>query len=185
MKQSRATIRYAKSFIDISIENNVLDKSYNDMVMVNSICSSNKDFINLLKSPIIKTDLKIKVINELFSNTLSSLTLAFFKLITNKKREGLLPEISKSFISLYKKSKNIKEVVVTTAVPLDENLRKDLMQFLKKETNSEIELKEAVDQSLIGGAIIRMDDIQFDASISSSLKSLKQKFSKNLYIENY
>ena len=75
MKQSRATIRYAKSFIDISVENNVLDTSYNDMVMVNSICSSNKDFINLLKSPIIKTDLKIKVINELFSNTLSSLTL--------------------------------------------------------------------------------------------------------------
>ena len=96
-----------------------------------------------------------------------------------------MPEISKSFISLYKKSKKIKEVVVTTAVPLDENLRKDLMQFLKKETNSEIELKEAVDESLIGGAIIRMDDIQFDASISSSLKSLKQKFSKNLYIENY
>ena len=96
-----------------------------------------------------------------------------------------MPEISKSFISLYKKSKNIKEVVVTTAVPLDENLRKDLMQFLKKETNSEIELKEAVDESLIGGAIIRMDDIQFDASISSSLNSLKQKFSKNLYIENY
>ena len=92
MKQSRATIRYAKSFIDISVENNVLDTSYNDMVMVNSICSSNKDFINLLKSPIIKTDLKIKVINELFSNTLSSLTLAFFKLIINKKREGLLPE---------------------------------------------------------------------------------------------
>ena len=48
-----------------------------------------------------------------------------------------------------------------------------------------IELKEKTDESLIGGAIIRMDDIQFDASVSSSLKHLKQKFSQNLYIENY
>jgi len=59
------------------------------------------------------------------------------------------------------------------------------MEFIKKETNSEVDLKENVDKSLIGGAIIRMDDIQFDASISSSLETLKQKFSKNLYIENY
>ena len=54
MKQSRATIRYAKSFIDISLEQNSLEKSYSDMVLIDSVCSSNKDFLNLLRSPIIK-----------------------------------------------------------------------------------------------------------------------------------
>ena len=185
MKQSRATIRYAKSFIDISLEQNSLEKSYSDMVLIDSVCSSNKDFLNLLRSPIIKTDLKIKILKELFSNNLSALTLSFISLITNKKREGLLPEISASFISLYKKNKNIKEVVVTSALPLDEDLKKSLMYYISSETGSEIDLKEKIDESLIGGAIIRMDDKQLDASISSSLKALKQKFSKNLYIENY
>tara|TARA_B100000945_G_scaffold307903_1_gene296887 strand:- start:34 stop:591 length:558 start_codon:yes stop_codon:yes gene_type:complete len=185
MKQSRATVRYAKSFIDISNEQGSLDTSYNDMMLISSICSTNKDFTNLLKSPIIKTDLKVKIINELFVGSISPLTISFITLITNKKREGLLPEISNSFIYLYKKNKNIKEVLVTTAVPLDAELRNDLMNYIKKATNSDIELKENVDDSLIGGAIIRMDDTQLDASISSSLKSLKQKFSKNLYIENY
>ena len=185
MKQSRATIRYAKSFIDISLEQNSLEKSYGDMVLIDSVCSSNKDFLNLLRSPIIKTDLKIKILKELFSNNLSALTLSFISLITNKKREGLLPEISASFISLYKKNKNIKEVVVTSALPLDEDLKRSLMDYIGSETGSEIDLKEKIDESLIGGAIIRMDDKQLDASISSSLKALKQKFSKNLYIENY
>ena len=185
MKQSRATIRYAKSFIDISLEQNSLEKSYSDMVLIDSVCSSNKDFLNLLRSPIIKTDLKIKILKELFSNNLSALTLSFISLITNKKREGLLPEISASFISLYKKNKNIKEVVVTSALPLDEDLKTSLMDYIGSETGSEIDLKEKIDESLIGGAIIRMDDKQLDASISSSLKALKQKFSKNLYIENY
>ena len=185
MKHSRATIRYAKSFIDISLEQNSLEKSYSDMVLIDSVCSSNKDFLSLLRSPIIKTDLKIKILKELFANSLSALTLSFVSLITNKKREGLLPEISASFISLYKKNKNIKEVVVTSAFALDDDLKNSLMDYISNETNSKVDLKEKIDKSLIGGAIIRMDDKQLDASISSSLKALKQKFSKNLYIENY
>ena len=60
-----------------------------------------------------------------------------------------------------------------------------MMISLKKQTDSKIELKENIDKSLIGGAIIRMDDKQLDASISSSLESLKQQFSENLYIQNY
>ena len=52
MKQSRATIRYAKSLIDISEENGVIDSSYDDMLLINSLCLSNKDLVNLLKTPI-------------------------------------------------------------------------------------------------------------------------------------
>ena len=185
MKHSRATIRYAKSLLNLSEESEVLDASYNDMVLINSICSTNKDFSNLLKTPIVKTDLKVKIFKELFSNSISSLTLSFIVLITNKKRESILAEISSSFISLYKGKKNIKEVTVTTALPLDETMRKELMNYVKAQNNSNIELIEKVDESLIGGAIIRMGDTQLDASVSSKLKILRQKFSENLYIENY
>ena len=185
MKQSRATIRYAKSLIDISEENGVIDTSYDDMVLVNSLCSSNKDLINLLKTPIVKTDLKVKILKELFSNSISSLTLSFIVLITNKKRESILAEISSSFISLYKGKKNIKEVTVTTALPLDETMRKELMNYVKAQNNSNIELIEKVDESLIGGAIITIGDKQLDTSISSKLHALRQKFSVNLYIQNY
>ena len=174
MKHSRATIRYAKSLLNLSEESEVLDTSYNDMVLINSICSTNKDFSNLLKTPIVKTDLKVKILKELFSNTISSLSLAFIILITNKRRENLLPEISTSFISLYKNKKNIQEVSVSTALPLDDLMRKELMNYVKAHNNSNIELIEKVDESLIGGAIIRMGDTQLDASVSSKLKILRQ-----------
>ena len=59
------------------------------------------------------------------------------------------------------------------------------MSYIEKQSNSKIELKEIIDESLIGGAIIRMDDKQLDARISSKLKSLKKQFSENLYIQNY
>ena len=83
------------------------------------------------------------------------------------------------------KTKNIKEVTVTTALPLDDSMRKELMNYVSAQNNTNIELIEKVDESLIGGAIIRMDDTQLDASVSSKLKVLRQKFSENLYIENY
>ena len=185
MKQSRATIRYAKSLILISKEQNSLETSFNDMLLVSSVCSSNKDFVNLLKTPIVKTDLKIKILNELLAKSISDLTLSFIILITKKKREILLPEIAECFIALYKNNKNIKEVSVVTAKPLDDDLRKEVMSYIEKQSNSKIELEEIIDESLIGGAIIRMDDKQLDASISSKLKSLKNQFSENLYIQNY
>ena len=185
MKQSRATIRYAKSLISISKEQNSLETSFNDMLLVSSVCSSNKDFVNLLKTPIVKTDLKIKILNELLAKSISNLTLSFIILIAKKKREILLPEIAECFIALYKNNKNIKEVSVVTAKPLDDDLRKEVMSYIEKQSNSKIELEEIIDESLIGGAIIRMDDKQLDASISSKLKSLKNQFSENLYIQNY
>lgn len=185
MKQSRATIRYAKSLISISREQNSLETSFNDMLLVSSVCSSNKDFVNLLKTPIVKTDLKIKILNELLAKSISDLTLSFIILIAKKKREILLPEIAECFIALYKNNKNIKEVSVVTAKPLDDDLRKEVMSYIEKQSNSKIELEEIIDESLIGGAIIRMDDKQLDASISSKLKSLKNQFSENLYIQNY
>ena len=81
--------------------------------------------------------------------------------------------------------KNIKEVTVTTALSLDDSMRKELMNYVSAQNNTNIELIEKVDESLIGGAIIRMGDTQLDASVSSKLKVLRQKFSENLYIENY
>ena len=185
MKQSRATIRYAKALLELSKEQNSVESSYSDMLFINRICIENKDFCSLLKTPIVKTDLKIKILNEIFLNSISSLSLSFLVLMTNKKRESLLLDISSAFIKLYKNENNIKEVTVTTAIPLDEQMKKELYSFVKKHHQSKIELIEKVDKKIIGGTIVRMDDKQLDASISTKLKSLKQTFSKNLYIQDY
>ena len=107
MKQSRATIRYAKSLIDISEENGVIDSSYDDMILINSLCLSNKDLVNLLKTPIVKTDLKVKILKELFSNSISKLTLSFIILITNKKEKVFLQK----FVQVLYLSIKIKKIL--------------------------------------------------------------------------
>ena len=85
MKQSRATIRYAKAFLQLSVEQNQLDRSYKDMMLLDTICSENKELLLLLRSPIVKTDQKLKIFDQIFKNKLSDLSMSFLNIIISKK----------------------------------------------------------------------------------------------------
>tara|TARA_B100000768_G_C11224693_1_gene352194 strand:- start:422 stop:967 length:546 start_codon:yes stop_codon:yes gene_type:complete len=181
MKGKRATIRYAKALLQISIEKDSLEQSYDDMLLVNNVCDDCKDFSLLLKSPIVKTDLKLKILNEIFDNKISEISRNFISIIANKKRESLLSDIAKSFIELYKSYNNIESATITTAVPLSDELKNNIIDYIKKYNNSKIDLHEIEDEKIIGGAIIKIGDKQLDASVSKEISELKQIFNKNLY----
>jgi F-type H+-transporting ATPase subunit delta len=174
MKQSRVTIRYAKALLQLAIEQNTLEQSYNDMVLLDAVCTDSKELSLLLKSPIVKTDHK-----------LGEVSMAFINIITTKKRESLLALIARSFIALYKEHNKIETATVTTAAPLDEALRAEVINFIKKYGDDNVELTEKVDEKIIGGAIIRMGDKQLDASVSKAISELRQTFNKNLYIQDF
>ena len=185
MKQSRVTIRYAKALLQLSIEQNSLNQAYNDMLMIDSICVESKELALLLKSPIVKTDHKLRILDQIFGGKVGKLSMMFVNIITSKKREALLSAIAKSFVNLYKTYNNIESATVTTPMPLTESLRKDVIKYIKEGSDKSVELTEVVDENIIGGAIIRMGDKQLDASVSSELSELRQMFNKNLYLQDF
>ena len=111
--------------------------------------------------------------------------MAFINIITTKKRESLLALIASSFISLYKEHNKIETASVITATPLDEILRAEVINYIKKHGNDNVELTEKVDSTIIGGAIIRMGDKQLDASVSKAISELRQSFNSNLYLQDF
>jgi F-type H+-transporting ATPase subunit delta len=185
MKQSRVTIRYAKALFQLAIEQNTLDQSYKDMVLLDKVCAESKELSLLLKSPIVKTDKKLKILEEIFGSKIGKVTMSFINIITTKKRESLLALIATSFITLYKAHNNILPATVITANPLDEALKSEVINFIKKHGDDNVELTEKVDSTIIGGAIIRMGDKQLDASVSKAISELRQIFNKNLYIQDF
>jgi F-type H+-transporting ATPase subunit delta len=182
MQGTRVAARYAKSFIDLTMEQGVFEAAYSDMKYVSEVCESNHDFITFLKSPIIKTDKKQAVLKELFSGKLNKLTDAYIQLITAKKREIYLAEIANEFINQYKEKKKILTAVVTTANGIDDVIRKKVMEIVKGVSTSEVVLQEKIDKNIIGGFIIRVGDKQVDASIARKINQLKQTFKENPYI---
>ena len=183
MRHSRVTIRYAKALLQLAIEQNILEQSYADMVLLDSVFKQNKDLSLLLKSPIVKTDQKLSIFKQIFESKIGEVSMGFINIITTKKRESLLALIASSFISLYKEHNKIETASVITATPLDEILRAEVINFIKKHGNDNVELTEKVDSTIIGGAIIRMGDKQLDASVSKAISELRQSFNSNLYLQ--
>lgn len=183
MKQARASTRYAKAFLQLSKEKNCLEHSFSDMSFLERVCSENRELTLLLKSPIVKTDQKIKIFNEIFAKKVQHLSMAFVRIIIKKKREYLLPEIANFFIDLYKTEKNILTATVTTASPISSILKDKIISYIKTRNKNKVELIEVVDNNIIGGAIIRIGDKELDISIASDISELRQSFNKNLYLQ--
>jgi F-type H+-transporting ATPase subunit delta len=185
MQGTRVAARYAKSFIDLTIEQGTLEQAYADMKFVSEVCKGNHDFVSFLKSPIIKTDKKQAVLTDVFKGKLSKITDAYIHLITDKKREMYLPQIAEEFINQYKTNKKILTAVITTANGIDEVTRKKVMEIVKGVSDSEVVLEEKINKDVIGGFVLRVGDKQVDASIAQKLNKLKQSFKENPFVREF
>jgi len=183
MPNPRLATRYAKSLIDLAIEKGQLEQVFADMQWLNAVNKSNKDFVNLLRSPIIKADIKKKIVDAVTAGKLSPLTAGFNTLLISKGREGNLPEIVTAFIDQYKKYKNIQVIKLTTAAPVSDSLKTAIVEQVKKSAGYQhIELEEKVDPALIGGFVLQVGDQLVDASIAYDLKAIAKQFENNDFI---
>jgi F-type H+-transporting ATPase subunit delta len=185
MQGTRVASRFAKSFIDFSAEQGLLEQAYADMKAILDVCKTNPDFVVFLKSPIIKTDSKQQSLKNVFDGKFNKVTDTFIQLITAKKREMYLAEIAQEFINQYKEKKKILTAVITTASGLDDVTRAQAIQVVKGKGNSEVVLEEVINKDIIGGFIIRVGDKQVDASIARKLNNLRRNFSENLYLKDF
>ena len=185
MPNPRLATRYAKSLIGLAQERGELETVYKDMQFLQSICKSNRDFVNLLRSPVVKADKKEAIITIITKDRISKMTASFAKLLTDKGREEDLPEILNAFISQYNAIKGIQKVRLTTAVPVSDDLKKALLDKVKKSTGfDKVEMEAIVNENLIGGFILEYNNNLVDASILRDLKDISKQFQENVYIRN-
>ncbi|NOY50789.1 MAG: ATP synthase F1 subunit delta [Chlorobi bacterium] len=177
--------RYAQALFDLALETNVLEKVANDMMLVEEVVDSSKDLRLLLNNPVIDPYKKLNVLKKIFQGKIEDLSLKFLLLITRKGREKYIRYISKAFNKIYKEHKNIVDVTLTTAYKTDKAVKDSILKMLTTITDKNIDLEEVVDDGLIGGYLINLEDYQYDASVKTQLKRLRKQFSDNLYIKKY
>jgi F-type H+-transporting ATPase subunit delta len=183
MPNPRLAARYAKSLIDLSVEQGSLEAVYNDMLMLQNLIRENREFANLLRSPIIAAEKKEKVLAAVTQGRVTPLTAAFNKLLVTKGRESNMGEIATAFVGQYKVLKNIHTVKLTTAAPISDSLKQAIVAQIRSTSNMQnIELETLVDTSLIGGFTLQAGDKLVDASISSDLKEISRQFENNDFL---
>ncbi len=178
MNSSAITVRYATAVFSLGKEQDMLTALKNDMELISSVCRESADFMLLLKSSVIKTSEKSEIIKLIFENKISELSLNFLSLITNNSREIYIPDITRNVLGLIRREKNIKTAVITTAHGIDEETLKKAEKAIESELQTKVELTGKVNPQIIGGIILRIDDKQYDASISAQLKKLKDEMLK-------
>jgi|AntRauTorcE11897_2_1112592.scaffolds.fasta_scaffold13787_2 F-type H+-transporting ATPase subunit delta len=176
MKNSKVAKRYAKSLLDLSLENNSLDKTFEDMQTVLRAIGESRDLELMLLSPVLQPSQKVKALEAVFTDHVEELSMKFIRLICSHGREKMMKGIVAEFIAQVKVHKNIIEAYVTTATPLDDSSREKVKSIVKESHNGTVELHEAVDASLVGGFILKVGDQRIDASVASKLRKLKREF---------
>jgi F-type H+-transporting ATPase subunit delta len=183
MSNIRIATRYAKSLLGLAIERGELEQVFADMEWLQAVSKSNRDFINMLRSPVIKSDTKGKIVKKIAQDHIGPLSEAFIQQLISKGREGALPEITNSFIQQYKVYKKIHLVTLTTAFPLSEGLKRSIVDHIKSTTDMQnIELESIVNEKIIGGFVIQTGDKLVDASIAYDLKEIARQFENNDFI---
>lgn len=167
--------RYAGSLMQLAREKGKVEDVRHDMQLILATEKESHELALLLKSPVVKTDKKLAVLEAVFKGKVSDISMAFLRLLTSKKRESLLSEIARAYDEQYKKDKNIFTAVVTSAYGLDDKTRAKMLELVQSEMKGEVELVEKVDKDTIGGFVLRIGDRQIDRSVARQLSNLKKE----------
>lgn len=179
MLQSRAAKRYAKALIELAAERDDLQQVDTDMRHISASIDENQELRNLLQNPIINSEVKKDALMGFYGD-LSPLSLDTIRVLVENKRIELLQDVADQYIILHEQLKQEDVAEVTTAVALDKPLEKKLLQKLKAITGNTVTLNNNIDETILGGFILRIGDIQYNASIANKLENLRREFNKTI-----
>ena len=175
MSDFRAATRYAKSLLELSVEQGILEEIHSDMVLIDDTCEANRELALVLKSPIIQHYKKNQILSAVFGKKVNKLTQAFFELIGRKGREYIFHPITKEFRKQYLQMKGIEKVSVTTTFPIDDQLRGQIKKIAKDISKKDPQLEEMIDEDIVGGFILNLGSRRIDASVKTKLRKLENE----------
>lgn len=184
MVPQKVAARYAKSLIDLAQEQDKLETLLEDVKSFHAL-TKNRDFYNLIKSPVVSASKKHQIIEMLMKGKVDEMMLAFVNILIRKGREAALPEITTEFIRQYREIKQISTVKLTSATELSGAVIEDIKRKLAQSgvTEQRIEMTMHVDPKLIGGFILEFNGQIYDGSVAQKLSQVRKKFSgRNLYV---
>ena len=166
--------RYAKAIIELAQEENLEDKVLGDFTLIHSTIDENKDLKLMLSSPLIEVIKKQSVLLEVFKSV-QPLVQKLIKTLATNNRIAILEEISEEYISLYNTQRHIQYASVITAAEMTKEIEEKVQNKIKEITGYTANLTNQVDESILGGFVLKLKDLQFDASVSTSLNRFKRQ----------
>ena len=170
---------YGDALFEVAVEQNMVDALFEEAKAVHDALGENKELIDLLNHPKIDKAKKVKTIEDIFNQFVSKELTGLMVTVVNKDRGKDLQDILEYFLNKVKEHKKIGKAYVTTPMELSNEAKKKVEQRLLETTGYvKFEMIYAVDESLIGGMVIRIGDRVLDSSIKHKLSELSRQLNK-------
>ena len=167
--------RYAKALFELSAESKSLDKTEKDLLSVHSLIAKNNEIIMVIKSSGLSRENQASLMEKILKKMkVSPLIIKFIGTLAINGRLNIVNNIIDEFLKKLAHERGELTAEITTAVPISKEINKSIVKEISKLTKTnKIELNEKIDESLIGGLVLRMGSTMIDSSIKTKLSTLK------------
>ncbi|MCK4463176.1 MAG: ATP synthase F1 subunit delta [Candidatus Omnitrophica bacterium] len=167
--------RYAQALFRYAKENNIEDDIKNEYESLCSVFEEHPDYKKIFVSPHLTRKEKIELVEDLKKNlNLSDAFTSFLKVLVEANRFAIIRGVFLKYKDLYALKKGIIRVNVYSAKDLLREKIEELKSILKKRFRKEIEIKNIVDEEILGGLKIEVEDSLIDASLKGKLNGIKE-----------
>ena len=166
--------RYALALFEAGEDLDKINDFKDELEFLKTVLEDEKDLIILLSHPRIKKEEKKDLISRIFKDRLSLELVNLLYVLVDKRRESNILDIIQKYMELYNEHENIVKVVAMTAVAMEEASKDKLVETLGKKLNKKILLTNEIDQSVIGGVLLKVENKIIDGSLKGQLDSLSK-----------
>jgi F-type H+-transporting ATPase subunit delta len=170
--------KYSTALFHIVREKGLMDLASAQFEQLDNLVKKDDTLLQFLLAPHILDQQKVALVRDVFKERLEPLFLEFLMVLVEKHRIGFLHDIIDEFRAQVAEARGIAVARVTTAVPLDDDARRRLIDRLQAKTGKTIELDEKIDRSILGGMIVILGDQIIDGSVRDQLSQLKEELMK-------
>lgn len=172
---SRVANRYSKALFELAVEQKKLDAVEKDLNLVQSVLDENEDFAQLMVNPLVQASVKAKVVGMVFDGKVNSLTFNFLNMVCSKKRSDSIHDIITIFKDRLNDHRGILRGEILSAIPMSDEQKDQVAEKMQQLTGKTVVLGQEIDESLLGGFVVKVRDTVIDFSVKRQLEKLREK----------
>lgn len=172
------SVRYARALLKCAMELNLEDQVYQEMITLADQYNHVPELRSTIDNPMLDKDKKQALLQAACGKNLSELTERFIHLVLHEGRDNVMQMMATSYITLYRKQKNIISGRLITATTVTPEAEQKMKQMVQSKSQGTVEFQTEVDPDIIGGFILEYDSYRMDASVQTKLDNILKELKK-------
>lgn len=172
------SVRYARALLKCAMELNLEDKVYQEMITLADQYNRVPELRSTIDNPMLEKNKKQALLQVACGKNLSELTEKFIQLVLQEGRENVIQMMATSYITLYRKQKNIISGRLITATTVTPEVEQKMKQMVQNKSQATVEFQTEVNPDIIGGFVLEYDSYRMDASVQTKLNNILKELKK-------